>query len=128
MNAPTSDYVLVVDDDQAICDLIELALGDEGYEVACCTNPANALRLVVHQPPAFILLDLRMPAMNGESFVRAYRALPNATAPLVVFSAMPNVEQHAARLGAVGWITKPFDLDDLISTVDHAWPRRAAAA
>ena len=57
MRPPTSDYVLVVDDDEAICDLIELALGDEGYEVACCTNPADALRLVARRPSGLILLD-----------------------------------------------------------------------
>ena len=125
---PKSDYVLVVDDNEAICDVIELALGDEGYDVACCTDPADALRLVVLRSPALILLDLRMPAMDGETFVRAYRAVPNARAPVVVFSAMPNVEEHAARLGAAGSITKPFDLDALISTVNRAFPLRATAA
>ena len=123
-----SDYVLVVDDDEAICDLIGLVLGDEGYEVASCTDPIDALRLVAQRPSGLILLDLRMPAMDGETFVRAYRAMPNATAPIVIFSAMPNVEAHAARLGAVGSITKPFDLDDLISTVNRALPLRANAA
>ena len=128
MNAPRSDYVLVVDDDEAICDLIELVLNDEGYTVTCCTDPADALRCVAQRPFGLILLDLRMPAMDGESFVRAYRAMPNATAPIVVFSAMPNVEEHATRLGAGGWITKPFDLDDLISSVNRALPLRATAA
>jgi CheY-like chemotaxis protein len=127
LNAPRSDYVLVVDD-EAICDVIELALGDEGYEVACCTDPAGGRRLLMQQPSGLILLDLRMPAMDGETFVRALRAMPNATAPIVVFSALPNVEEHAARLGAVAWITKPFDLDDLISTVNRALPMRATAA
>jgi CheY-like chemotaxis protein len=68
-----------------------------------------------------------MPTMDGESFVNAYRAAPNATAPIVIFSARPNVQEHAARLGAVGWITKPFDLDDLISAVNRELPLRAAA-
>jgi CheY-like chemotaxis protein len=114
VNAPESGYVLV-DDDEAICDLIGLALGDEGYEVAGCTNPVDALRLLAQRPPGLILLDMRMPAMDGETFVRAYRA-------------MPNVEEHAARLGTVGSVTKPFNLDNLISTVNRALPLRAAAA
>lgn len=59
-----SDYVLVVDD-EALCALVELALGDEGYEVAGCTDPADALRLVAERRPGLILLDLRMPAMDG---------------------------------------------------------------
>jgi CheY-like chemotaxis protein len=128
LRAPKSDYVLVVDDDEAICDLIELALGDDGYEVACRTDPADALSLLAQRPSGLILLDLRMPAMDGETFVRAYRATPNATAPIVIFSVLPNVEEHAARLGAVGWITKPFALDDLISTGNQAVLLRARAA
>jgi two-component system chemotaxis response regulator CheY len=128
LNAPTSDYVLVVDDDEAICDLVELVLDDEGYTVTCCTDPADALRLVAQRPPALILLDLRMPAMDGEDFVRACRAMPNPTAPIVVFSAMRNIKDHAARLGAVGWIAKPFDLDDVISTVSRALRLPATAA
>jgi CheY-like chemotaxis protein len=127
LNAPTSDYVLVVDDDEAICELIALTLGDEGYDVACCNDPGDALRLLAHRPSGLILLDLRMPAMDGETFLQAYRAMPNATAPIVIFSAMPNIEDQAACLGAIGSITKPFDLDDLISTVSQALPLPATA-
>jgi CheY-like chemotaxis protein len=128
LRASRSDSVLVVDDDEVICDLIELALGDEGFEVACCTDPADALGLLAERPSGLILLDLRMPAMDGETFVRTFRAMPNAIAPIVIFSALPNVEEHAARLGAIGSITKPFELDDLISTVNQALPLRATAA
>ena len=127
MRSPNPDYVLVVDDD-AICDLVELILDDEGHEVAICTDAAEALTLVAERSPGLILLDMRMPAMDGETFVRALRAMPNATAPIVIFSAVPNVEDHAAHLGAVGWINKPFDLDDLISTVNRALRLRATAA
>jgi len=127
LSVSKSDYVLVVDD-EALCALIELALGDEGYEVAGCTNPADALRLVAERRPGLILLDLRMPAMDGKSFIRAFRAMPNATVPIVVFSALPHVEEHTARLGAAGWVSKPFDLDDLISAVNRALRLRATAA
>jgi CheY-like chemotaxis protein len=127
LRAPKRDYVLVIDDDDAICDLVALALGDEGHEVASCTDPADALTLIAERPPGLILLDLGMPAMDGETFARTFRAMPNATAPIVVFSTLPNIEEHAAHLGAVGWVTKPFDLDDLISTVNRALPLRATA-
>ena len=120
LSAGEADYILIIDDDEAICNLIELALGDEGYEVACCTDPVAALGLVAERPPGLILLDLRMPTMDGASFVRAYRALPNSAAPIVVFSALPNAEQYAARFGAVGSIAKPFNLDDLLAVVSQA--------
>jgi len=125
MSAGEADYILIVDDDEAICSLIELALGDDGCEVVSSTDPVAALRLVVERPPGLILLDLRMPTMDGASFVCAYRALPNSTAPIVVFSALPNAEEHAARLGAVGSIAKPFNLDDLLAVVSQALTRLA---
>jgi DNA-binding response OmpR family regulator len=127
MNAPTPDSVLVVDDDEAICDIVALALSDEGYAVACCTDPVDALGHLARRPPGLILLDLRMPTMDAEVFVQAYRALPRANAPIVIFSAMPNIENHAACLGAIGSITKPFDLDSLISTVRRLLPLPAIA-
>jgi DNA-binding response OmpR family regulator len=124
LSACQADYVLVIDD-EAICGVMELALDAEGYEVACLTDPVAALGLIVERPPRLILLDLRMPTRDGESFVRAYRALPSAAAPIVVFSALPNAEDYAARIGAAGSIAKPFNLDDLLAAVSRALPLRA---
>ena len=75
--------VLVVDDDAAIRRVIAAAVAEEGYAVAEAADGAAALALVRAAPPCLILLDLRMPGMNGWEFARRYRALPGPRAPLV---------------------------------------------
>lgn len=113
-------YILVVDDDGAIRDVIELALTDEGYDVVCAGNGEDALRLIQERQPALVLFDLVMADQSGEEFMTAYRRLPHGTAPLIVVSAVPNLEQVAATIGADGYVAKPFDLTSLLDIVQAA--------
>ena len=125
--AERADYVLVIDDNEDICSIIEVVLSEDGYDVVCTGDPVAALRRVAERPPTVILLDLRMPTMDGEAFARAYRRLPNATAPIILTSALPGAEAHAARIGATGCLAKPFDLDDLLAAVHSAVSLRAVS-
>src|SRR5919106_661911 len=108
---PTNEmsYILVVDDDESICDVIELALTDEGYEVVCARNGEHALRLLQERAPALVLFDLVMPDQSGEDFIKACRQVPNGAAPMIVVSGMPNLDQVAIQIGADGFLTKPFE-------------------
>jgi DNA-binding NarL/FixJ family response regulator len=90
-------------------------------------DASGALEQARNLKPDVILLDLRMPAMDGEAFARAYRRLPNATAPIILTSALPGAEAHAARIGATGCLAKPFDLDDLLAAVHSAVSLRAVS-
>ena len=109
--------VLVVDDDDSIRELINLILTDEGYAVRSAKNAHGAFRLIQEQPPALIVLDLTLPDQSGADFITTYRRLPNATAPIVVVSGLPDVVQLGSALGAAGTLAKPFDVDDLLTTV-----------
>ena len=120
-------YILVVDDDGSICDVIELALTDEGYEVVCAWNGGHALRLLQEHPPALVLFDLVMPDQGGEAFINACRQVPNGTAPMIVVSGFPNLDQIAAQIGADGFVTKPFELTDLLDTTKAALTTREIA-
>ena len=111
-------YILVVDDDEGIREIVADILGDEGYEVGCATSPAQALASVEERRPDLILLDLIMSDQGGSGFVERYRLLPNATAPILILSGLPDVARQAARIGAAGSITKPFDLAALVETVE----------
>ena len=115
-------YVLVLDDDVGIRELVEAVLFEEGYEVVSARDTDAALRLVQERPATLIFFDLALAHGSGESFVSAYRALPDATASMVVLSGAPNLQETAARLGADGYLTKPFDLDDLLAAVKAAIP------
>jgi two-component system chemotaxis response regulator CheY len=70
----------------------------------------------VHEP-ALILLDLRMPIMDGWSFVQQYRRVAVAPAAIVVMSAAADLPRVAVQLGADGHLRKPFDIDTLYKLI-----------
>lgn len=119
--------VLVVDDDDALCEAIRESLRD-GYAVASAPHGAAALDLVKVHEPALILLDLRMPIMDGWSFVQRYRRVAVAPAAIVVMSSAADLPAIAAQLGADGHLPKPFALDGLHRLVAQQLGRRANAA
>lgn len=111
--------VLVVDDDSSIRDLIEMALADQGYDVQPAANGEAALEIVHGRPPNLILLDMRMPVMDGWEFARAYRALPGPHVPIIVLTAARDARARAAEIDADGYLGKPFNLDELLVLVAH---------
>jgi len=111
--------ILVVEDDDSIRGLIEMALSDEGYEVMTAPHGAAALDLIRESEPDFILLDMSMPVMDGWEFSRAYRQTPGKHAPIVVLTAAHNACNPASEIQAAGYLAKPFTLDDLIAVVDR---------
>jgi CheY-like chemotaxis protein len=112
--------VLVVDDDAAIREVVRQALESEGWRVLEAADGAAALTAYERDAPgvALVLLDLSMPTMNGAQFAERYRRL-DGKAPLVVFTATHGMEAaiQADRLRAVGFVTKPFELDELLAVV-----------
>jgi CheY-like chemotaxis protein len=114
--------VLVVDDDESIRQIVRLCLGDEGYDVFEAANGLDALALLPDCRPDLILLDLRMPVMDGWEFARRYRLGPGPHAPIIAFLAALNAEAEAADLEAVGILAKPFDLEDLLAMVRRQTP------
>jgi two-component system chemotaxis response regulator CheY len=112
-----SERILVVDDDDSIRQIVRLCLSDEGYQVFEASNGKAALKLVDEHPPSLILLDLRMPVMDGWEFARQYRQMPGTHAPIVAFVAALNAAQECANIEVAGILGKPFDLDDLLAAV-----------
>ncbi len=104
--------ILVVDDDEAIREVIAEVLRDEGYEVVCASNGVQALReLQKADRPDMMLLDLMMPVMSGWEVLEELQSNAELSrVPVVVVSAMsaPGVTEH---------LSKPIDLEDLLSTV-----------
>lgn len=115
-------YILVIDDDQEIRELLEIALSEEGYDVGTAASISGALNHIEERHPDLILLDLWLQGESGETFIEAYRALPDATAPLVLLSAAPDLDQGAARSDVDRYLAKPFELDDLLDIVAKSLP------
>jgi DNA-binding response OmpR family regulator len=64
-----------------------------------------------------------LPDLNGVDFVTRYRELPHSTAALIAVSAIANLAEVATRIGADGFLAKPFEIEDLLSAVAKAYPR-----
>jgi len=111
--------ILVVDDDPAILDFVALALTDEGYEVKTAADGHTALEIIDRWPPDLILLDMRMPIMDGWEFAKAYAERPGRHAPIVVLTAAQDAAALAREIQAVGYVAKPFAIDDLLAVVDR---------
>ena len=123
MNAAGAS-VLVVEDDPDLLALVEMVLEDAGYRVRTAPEGRAALRAVQAEMPAVILLDMRMPGMNGWDFAREFRSRHGRACPIVVVTAAENARRRAEEIGAEGWLSKPFAIDDVLSTVDRHVPRK----
>ena len=111
--------VLVVDDDAAIRQFIQMALEGSGYEVATAEDGQEALAAVRAAPPRVILLDMRMPVMDGWAFTRAYREMPPPHAPIVVLTAARDAGEYAGDVDADAFLAKPFNLRELLGLVNR---------
>ena len=120
--------VLVIDDDDELADVVRQVLRDSGYSVATVRHGAAALELVRHISPDLILLDLTMPIMDGWSFVSQYRRNAKADARIVLLTGNSHAPEIAETLSADGYVTKPFDLADLMSVVRRELPLHSATA
>jgi two-component system, chemotaxis family, chemotaxis protein CheY len=112
--------VLVVDDDEDIRDLIQLELEDGGYRVLTAPDGQVALDLLGRSRIDLILLDMRMPVMDGWTFARQYRQWSIPHAPIVVITAAKDASQRAAEIAADDHLSKPFELKDLDAVVQRA--------
>ncbi len=113
--------IMVVEDDFAIRETIAELLEDEGYGVTRASNGAEALeRLHDTAETNLILLDLMMPIMDGWEFRSRQRNDPQlADIPVVVLSADNSLEQKVSTLGVEAWLSKPFDVECLLETIDR---------
>ena len=111
--------LLVVDDDPTIREMLEMVLDSEGYEVVTAPHGLAAFELLDQVRPSVILLDMKMPVMDGWGFLERYRRLPGAKVPVVVLTAAQDDSRRASEVGADAYVAKPFAIDDLIRVLDR---------
>lgn len=114
--------VLVVDDEPSIRATVSAMLEIEGYDVAEASNGADALSVVERQAPDLILLDMRMPVLDGWGFAAELRRRGHRT-PIVVMTAARDAARWATEIAASAFVAKPFGFDDLISAVEQGRPQ-----
>lgn len=109
--------VLVVEDDLDIRELVASVLAEHGHEVASAGDGREALGLLSAFAADVILLDMRMPVLDGWAFAREYAAQPGPHARIVVCTAARDASSSAASIRADAWLAKPFDLAELLQAV-----------
>jgi len=113
--------VLVVEDDESLREMIEWVLSEEGYSVATAADGVAALDFVQRERPHLILLDMRMPVLDGWGFAQAYRQLPVPHAPILVVTAARDAASRSAEVDAAGFLAKPFQVEELTRLIKLHW-------
>lgn len=112
--------ILVVDDDEEVAALLQSVLASHDYQVEVA-NDLLALQASREQLPDLILLDLFMPTMSGDETVRHLHEMPDTwDIPIVLMSAAGDLPRRAVELGVTAYLSKPFDLEELLNVVRRA--------
>jgi DNA-binding response OmpR family regulator len=119
---PSLGRVLVVDDDDDVRDFVSMALLEEGYEVQGAPNGAAALELAGCFRPRVILLDMKMPVLDGWKFAAAYRERDAPRAAIICMTAAGDAAERCAEIQADAYLSKPFDLEELFEAVARYMP------
>ena len=115
--------VLVIDDDDDLCDTLRELLEEHGHAVACASNGRQALDLLhaASPLPDVILLDLMMPVMNGWDFRGVQKRDPAlASIPVVVITATGSARERVGLMGVEEILLKPIHLDQLLAVIADA--------
>jgi two-component system, chemotaxis family, chemotaxis protein CheY len=119
---PELVHVLVVDDEPDIRDTVTAILETEGYHVRQASNGADALEAIERRRPDVILLDMRMPVLDGWGFSTELRRRGHRI-PIVVMTAARDAARWAGEIAAAAFVAKPFGFDDLIMAVERVRAR-----
>ncbi|QFY42259.1 response regulator [Candidatus Methylospira mobilis] len=112
--------ILAVDDTPASLKLLSNLLQEEGYEVRAAINGELALKSAISNPPELVLLDIRMPDMDGFEVCRRLKEHPKTRgAPVIFVTALSETEEKVQgfALGAVDFVTKPYQREELLARV-----------
>lgn len=116
-----SGQVYVVDDDRSVREALLRALQREGYAVCTFTTPIDLLAAIDLSQPSVIVLDVEMPAMSGLDLQQEF-ASRGVTMPIIFISGQSQPQQiiQGMKKGAVDFLLKPFELGDLIRSIEEA--------
>jgi CheY-like chemotaxis protein len=113
--------VLIVDDERAIRDTLVEILEDEGFAVRTAADGAQAIEAIEREQPCVVLLDMRMPVLDGWGVAAELRAR-GLRVPIAVMTAASDAQRWCDEIGGDACLPKPFDLDKLVATVARFCP------
>jgi DNA-binding NtrC family response regulator len=127
--AEARPHVVVIDDEVDLCELISLRLEHHGYRVSAEHDGAGALELLTQDPADLMLLDLRLENENGLDVLTEVRKRASDL-PIIILTAHGTIEVavEATKLGAYGFLTKPFDDRELVAKIAAGVEMRSRAS
>ncbi|MBI5187519.1 MAG: response regulator [Nitrospirae bacterium] len=112
--------ILIADDESVICDLIKLFLEGKGFQVSVASSGKEAIRLFNSERPNIMILDIGLPDMDGlELLSKVKTASPDTKVIVTTGYSNTEIQQKAFSLGASNYLTKPFDIHDLLRIASH---------
>ncbi len=110
--------IVIIEDDTDICEMISKFLEDYQYKIYCATNGREGIKVCQNVMPELILLDLMLPDLSGSEVLKQIRKFTEC--PVIVVSAKSMVQSKVdlLRLGADDYMTKPFDLYELLARIE----------
>ena len=113
--------VLIIEDDEKIAKALDIRLKSK-YEVFRAPDAIHGLHEAVHKNPDLIIMDIMMPAGNGITLTERIREVTGRNIPTVFITAskLPGLRDTVKKLGAHGFLEKPFQAEDLLVTVHEA--------
>ena len=112
--------ILIIDDDPTTIKLTETRLKANGYDVLACCEAADGLEKAMKLKPDLIILDVMMPIVDGYNFCRLLKSQHEHKAiPVILLTSRGSEEDRkiGREVGANAYITKPFNMDDLLNTI-----------
>jgi CheY-like chemotaxis protein len=107
--------ILVVEDEKIMLETLRDYLESEGFSVRIASNGKQALEVINEEEmPSLILLDMKMPVMDGWEFIKVLRQTYTNPAPVIVMTAAVDAQQRANDIQALDYIEKPLSLDELL--------------
>ncbi len=113
-------YILLVDDNDDLANNLKLVLEMEGFQAQAASSVSEALQAIEHEVPGLILADIVMPGQSGYDLLCAVKSkVDTAHVPFVFLSALtaPEDINRGRKLGADGYVTKPFAIRDLLAVI-----------
>jgi len=114
-----NELVLIVEDEFAIADLLEMALTDGGYRVVTAANGRQGLEHLAQGPiPDLVISDFMMPVLDGPGLLRGMRETEaQRDIPCIIMSSIPEASVRARIEGYAGFLRKPFRISDMVQLV-----------
>ena len=124
VGAPSRVNLLIVDDDPVTCQLLALQLEMEDYSCTTLTDPDQVLDVIADESPTLVVADYHLGSCDGLDLLRTIRNHQGwRYLPVVIMSGLDHREESEAA-GANGFVLKPFDLEDLVTTIQDVLTRQ----